>query len=296
MDATILTLKDKEAALARMQQSEGQISAKIEQMIRSGALEIDEAEMERRGCGDFCGLLRMRRPRSSSSVKRGAQTQSHLESSVFGRRKEQQTANDRLARASESAHAHARSLSERAETARSKARALASAGKRSDALLSLKRAKAIEKQVETAQATAIAIEAQRDMLDGQELQREVAQALAASVSTIKSKGKGLLKKTETAVDDMEEMREAFDEVGQVLGGLAPAEGDDDELAAELDAMLLDDVPVAEGTAAAGAAGAAETAETHTDSVLETLSQMPAVPKKREERRGLLKADSALENQ
>ena len=36
----------------------------------------------------------------------------------------------------------------------------------------------------------------------------------------------------------QEMRDAFEEVGQVLGGLHPAEGDDDELAAELDAMCF----------------------------------------------------------
>ena len=206
------------------------------------------------------------------------------------------SANDRLDHAAESVAAHATQLGERAAAARERAKMLASTGKRTEALLALKRAKGLEKQAENAVATHAAIEAQKDLLDGQELQREIASALAASVATTKSKTKGLLTKTENAVDSMEEMRDAFEEVGQALGGLqANNEVDDDELAAELDQMIALEVPDDATEAATGGRAVEEAAAAAVDlqSAAEVEAAFPAVPRKqKEEKLGLLGHDSA----
>ena len=70
-----------------------------------------------------------------------------------------------------------------------------------------------QKQAENAAATHAAIEAQKDLLDGQELARDRERAGRLGRDD-PSKTKGLLTKTETAVDSMEEMRDAFEEVGR----------------------------------------------------------------------------------
>ena len=103
----------------------------------------------------------------------------------------------------------------------------------------------------------MALEQQLDVLAESELQREVASALSASVKSIKGKTKGLLGKTETAVDDAAEVADLAADMSQVLEGLTPANGVDeediaDELAELMRAAEEDSVP------ASGAASALQT--------------------------------------
>ena len=295
--AEITTTKSKQAALAAMREKEAGIAAKIDELVAKGQLEVDD-EGSVRGCGGpLCRWLYRSSPKRAAAP---ARPQSGVEVAVFGKRGKGLSANDRLDHAAESVAAHASQLGERAGAARERAKMLASTGKRTEALLALKRAKGLEKQAENAVATHAAIEAQKDLLDGQELQREIASALAASVATTKSKTKGLLSKTENAVDGMEEMRDAFEEVGQALGGLqSNNEVDDDDLAAELDEMIAVSMPEDATEAATGsraveeAAAAAAAAAADLKSAAEVETAFPAVPRKRkEEKLGLLGHDSA----
>jgi len=291
----ITTAKSKQAALAAMREKEAGIAARIDDMVARGDIQVDD-EGNVSGCGSVCRLFfgprRRATPRSESAP---ARQQTGVETAVFGKRGKLLSANARLDQAAESVEAHAAQLGDRAGAARERAKALAASGKRNEAMMALKRAKGLEKQAENAAATHAAIEAQKDLLSGQELQREIASALAASVATTKSKTKGLLTKTENAVDTMEEIRDAFEEVGQVLGGLQSAtDVDDDELAAELDQMIALEIPeelvepTTDSRAAEEAAAAADL-----KAAAEINAAFPAAPRKRkEEKLGLLGHDSA----
>lgn len=102
--------------------------------------------------------------------------------------------------------------------------------------MQLKKAKAAEKQLETATATHAALESQVDVLEQSMLQREVASALSASVASTKKKHKGLLSKAENAVDGAEEIKDMSEDVAAALGGLQVEQWDEDELLAELQEM------------------------------------------------------------
>ena len=299
----VTTAKSKQAALAAMREKEAGIAARIDDLVARGELQVDD-EGNVSGCGSVCRLFfgprRRAAPRSEGAP---ARQQTGVEAAVFGKRGKVLSANARLDQAAESVEAHAAQLGERAGAARERARMLAASGKRNEAMMALKRAKGLEKQAENAAATHAAIEAQKDLLDGQELQREIASALAASVATTKTKTKGLLTKTETAVDTMEEMRDAFEEVGQVLGGLqSGTDVDDDALAAELDQMIALEIPegAAEPATSSGsraveeaAAAAAAAAAVDLQTAEEIKAAFPAAPRKRkEEKLGLLGHDSA----
>ena len=292
------TAKSKQAQLAAMREKEAGIAAKIDELVAKGEIQVDD-EGNVSGCGRVCRLFfgpRRRRRGGQSSEDAPARQQTGVEAAVFGKRGKGLSANARLDQAAESVEAHAAQRGERAGAARERARTLAASGKRSEALMALKRAKGLEKQAENAAATHLAIEAQKDLLDGQELQREIASALAASVATTKSKTKGLLTKTETAVDNMEEMRDAFDEVGQVLGGMQSGmDADDDELSAELDQMIALEIPegATEPTTGSRAVEDAAAAGSSDMTATEIEAAFPQAPRKRkEEKLGLLRNDSA----
>ena len=136
--------------------------------------------------------------------------------------------NARLEKAAEQMESHAAQLYAKAGASRSKAKALMAQGKKQEAMLALKRAKALEKQAEVAASTHAAIEQQQEMLQSSALQREVATALSASIATTKKKTKGLLEKAESAVDGSAELRDVAEEINEVMGGLAKADDYDEE--------------------------------------------------------------------
>ena len=197
---------------------------------------------------------------------------------------------------------HAAQLYAKAGASRSKAKALMAQGKKQEAMLALKRAKALEKQAEVAASTHAAIEQQQEMLQSSALQREVASALSASIATTKKKTKGLLEKAESAVDGSAELRDVAEEINEVMGGLAKADDyDEEDLLEELE--LLAREPDDEEATAAAAAAAEEALPSAADAkaMVEPQaivvgidpSQFPSAPKaKREIKQKLLAADSA----
>ena len=130
----------------------------------------------------------------------------------------------------------------RVSASRSEAQQLAKAGNRAAALRALKRAKAFEKQSTALAGTATAIERQSAMLEDAGLQREVANALSASMKGMKKLGVAkALKDVEAAADGAADMRDTSDDIAAALAELGSAYDDpaidEDDLAAELDSMV-----------------------------------------------------------
>ena len=259
MEITVSDVKSKQDLLRKRRAAETQLAMKINDAIRTGELELDDdGGGNVRGCGGrfVCNLFGLGRRRrrghalalsdsaataatsasASSSVDR---SQSATSARIFGQRgKQHATAAIKLAQASESMQARVDQLSAKLTEAREKAMALKKAGKQTEALQALKRAKGIEKQFQSAMAAHEAIERQADLLAESELQKEVTAALHESVKTVKKKTKGLLNSTESAVDDSHEIKDLAEDVAQVLGGLQSTDAyDDDELLDELNAMI-----------------------------------------------------------
>jgi hypothetical protein len=211
------------------------MARQIEDAVSASGITLDDEAPPRTSW--LCGLFTRRAPRSAPKP---ARVETATERAVFGVRKKQSTAeaaSARLTSAAASVAQHADALGERASAARERARELMAVGKKSEAMLALKRSKALEKQAESASATRTALEQQLDVLESSALQREVAQALSASVTSTKQRTKGLLGRTETAVDEAQELKDFSDDIQQVLAGMQTDSLDEDELADELDAMV-----------------------------------------------------------
>lgn len=216
-------------AVTVMKKQELDMAARIDTLIREG----DAQEyQQRQGCGGGCF------PWFRSGRSRLAQDHT-MEVAVFGQNSAagSTNANARLEKAAEQMENHAEQLYAKAGASRSKAKALMAQGKKQEAMAALKRAKALEKQAEVAASTHAAIEQQKDMLESSALQREVATALSASIATTKKRTKGLLEKAESAVDGSAELRDAVDDISEVMGGLTAGDHyDEDDLLAELEGM------------------------------------------------------------
>lgn len=148
-------------------------------------------------------------------------------------------ATEKLDAASAAIEARAASLAEKASTLRATAMTLNANGDKKSAVQMLRRSKAIEKQAETAQATQMSLEQQRDLLESAVLQKSVSDALAQAVKKSKRSTRGLLSKAESAVEDTAELNEVSSEIAQVMGELGQQGTeafDEDELAAELAEM------------------------------------------------------------
>ena len=116
-------------------------------------------------------------------------SRSSLHTALFGQARGIQTKQspaDKLQSAAASVEHRVEELTEKASLARARAAELLSQGQRPTALAALKKAKLLEKQIETATATHAALESQVDVLSQAALQREVASALSASVATSKT--------------------------------------------------------------------------------------------------------------
>lgn len=203
-------------------------------------------------------------------------------------------ANARLEKAAAQMEDHASQLYAKAGASRSKAKAMMAQGKKQEAMLALKRAKALEKQAEVAASTHAAIEQQQEMLESSALQREIASALSASIATTKKRTKGLLEKAENAVDGSAELQDVAQEINEVMGGLAKVDDyDDDELMEELELMQQETGEAAAPEAAAVAAKA----EVEPQAIVVGIDPLmyPSAPMaKREAKQKLLAADSAAE--
>ena len=270
-------------AVTVMKKQEQDMATRIDTLIREG----DAGEYEQRqGCGGGCF------PWFRGGRSRLAQDHS-MEVAVFGQSSAASStnANARLEKAAEQMENHAEQLYAKAGASRTKAKALMAQGKKQEAMAALKRAKALEKQAEAAASTHAAIEQQKDMLESSALQREVATALSASIATTKKRTKGLLEKTESAVDGSAELRDAVDDISEVMGGLTAGDHyDEDDLLAELEGMAQESEEVAapEEALVAKARVEPQAIVVGIDPAL-----YPKAPsKRREARQTLLSADSA----
>jgi len=223
----------------RALRSLGDAQARIDERIdrAMAALPPDDDDLHEARCGGRAGCFplpwRFGRQRVAREERLSARSGSAADVRIFGQHKQQSSASDKLASAAKNVEAHVEQLSEKASLARARAAQLASAGKKAEAMASLKKAKMLEKQLETATQTHAALETQVDVLAQSALQREVASALSASVSTSKKKSKGLLSRTETAVDEAAELKDLAEDISNVMGGLQNDVWDEEELEAEL---------------------------------------------------------------
>jgi hypothetical protein len=197
----------------------------------------DDGEVQP-GCG-LCSMLFSRRRKSNDPVVQG------LKSGAS-------TAGSRLQQAQMSLKERADRLQERMGDSRREAASLMKLGKKTEALAAMKRAKIAEKQFLTASAAVDALDNQLLALEEANLQQEIASALSSSVKNVKRKTKGLLDKTEKAVDGSAEVNDLAQDVNSALEGLQPTNApDEDELLEELQQMVLEgEVEVAEATATA----------------------------------------------
>lgn len=181
------------------------------------------------------------------------------------------TACSRLEQAQVSLKERADRLQERLAESRREAAALMKAGKKTEAIAAMKRAKIAEKQFLTASAAVDALDNQILALEEANLQREIATALSSSVKSVKKKTKGLLDKTEKAVDGSAEVKDLAEDVNSALEGLQPTNApDEDELLVELQEMILDGEAQAEE--------AASTAPTVSEQT-EKMKAWPSAPNK-----------------
>ena len=145
-------------------------------------------------------------------------------------------ANAKLSRTAEQLALRVSDLAARVASARNTAASLNAAGKKTEALAALRRSKAIEKQLAASQTALESLETQLLMLEDAKLQAEISTALAASTGDFKKTTRGLLKKTEKAVDDAAEVKDLAEDVHSALDGLKQSEFDEDDLLAELEEM------------------------------------------------------------
>lgn len=231
----VADVESRERALKAMADEKSRVSARIDRVMAT--LPVDEDDLQETRCGGRVGCFplpwRTGRQRVARDEGMPARSASGADVRLFGQHKQQSSASDKLATAAKNVEAHVEQLSEKASLARARAAQLMSAGKKAEAMASLKKAKMLEKQLETATQTHAALETQVDVLAQSALQREVASALSASVSTSKKKSKGLLSRTETAVDEAAELKDLAEDISNVMGGLQNDVWDEEDLEAEL---------------------------------------------------------------
>lgn len=201
-------------------------------------------------------------------------------------------------------------LEARALEQRQSAVQLQKAGQKAQALRALKKAKQIEAQVAANQASLDAVEQQVDMLAQAAMQKTLTSALASTSKSMKADGK-MLGKAEKAIDDASDARDMAADLNQVMAEFAAngaGDVDDDDLMAELDAMVDNEPPPpvdaeAEKQAEIERLEAQIAERQRTKEAQAALAAMPAAPtdtpvaqskkeKKREERAGLLASGSS----
>lgn len=278
------------AKVKEIQDAEKSMAKRIDKLVSNGEL---EEESQRRGCGGGGGCFPWLRRSGRSRI---AQDQG-LEVAVFGKSAavgSAANANARLEKAAEQMENHAEQLYSKAEASRAKAKALMAQGKKAEAMGALRRSKALEKQAEVATSTHSAIEQQKYMLESSALQREVATALSASIATTKQKTKGLLEKAEKAVDGSAELRDAVDDISEVMGGLNTNDQyDEDDLLEELELMQRESDDEADA-APVEAPAAATKARVEAPAIVVGIDPAlyPAAPRRRREAKARLLSDDS----
>jgi hypothetical protein len=161
---------------------------------------------------------------------------------MVGVRKDQSNETEKLEVAMHTVQARVQSLTDRVKIGRERALTAKQEGRNEDAVRELKKAKAVEKQLNAARLALDTLERQQDVLAESTLHRELATALKSTTAGVKAKNKGLLAMAESAVDESVEIRDDVEDIAAVFENMAPAYdtgADEDELLAELESMITD---------------------------------------------------------
>ena len=261
------SVADKTSALAKRKQYDAIVRASVDKLVAKhvGAPEDDDAAMPK-GC--FAGLARCnpwakRAIRvATSEVAIGAagaasataaaaaaavtvgstatkqSSAASAASRLFGTRKTGASESKKLVDAISLASSKVQEMSQRVDVGKKRAMQLKNEGKRTEAILALKKAKNDEKLLASANAALETLESQKDMLENAALQRELASALASTTKQIKGQTKGLVKFAEKAVDDTQELRDDAEDLNAAFEGIQSTFNvDEEELLEELDAMM-----------------------------------------------------------
>ena len=245
----------KTAALLKRKQSDTMVRAAVEKLVLKHVDGVDVEDVAHIGCFRITGCIPWRRHQMSKVSTREPATSAaaamtaapaSAASRLFGTRKTGTSDTVKLSNAIEMASAKVTELTDRVSVGKQRAVMLQREGKKMDALMALRKAKATEKLLASSNAALETLEAQKDMLENAALQRELASALASTTKSIKGKTKGLVKFAEKAVDDTQELRDDAEDLNAAFEGIQPSGTvDEDELMDELNAMVEEEVGTSE---------------------------------------------------
>ena len=237
------TAEEKYRQLRMRKEESRKLGAHIDNLVRRA-----EGGDAAAGCASgVLAWIRRRLSRDSPSsdaaveaVRSGTHTNAEMHQAVFGlagAKKANPAA--KLDEAAGVMRARIEQLEERARDQRAVAAKLAKAGQKVQALRELKKAKAVEAQVEANQASLMAVEQQVDMLAQAAMQKTLTMALASTSKSMKKDAKAL-GKAEAAIDDAQEARDMATDLNQVMADFASSgagEADEEALMAELDGLV-----------------------------------------------------------
>jgi hypothetical protein len=281
----VRSTEEKNAEIQRRLQEGKKLGQKIDNIIQTA--EVDSSnEFNQDGCAGngLCPSLfrKVHRLFNITTTHRtpGKPIDSALESTVFGLAgSNKKTAFSKLATATEAMKLRACNLESRATEYRLSAKSQMQRGNKELAMRELKKAMALEKQAYMTQSAVDALEAQSDMLEQSQLQKEVAAALGETAKSMK-KQKNMISKAEDAVDAVADMKDMHDDMTQVMSGLGDLmnnDVDNEELLSELNTMLAEDeeseaIPIQKEERAFS-----ETIAQTTDFQSKLLQRMPKAP-------------------
>ncbi|MGZ0213617.1 MAG: Snf7 family protein [Actinomycetales bacterium] len=263
------TAEEKFRQLRMRKEESRKLGAHIDALVKQA--EGDEVPS---GCSvGLCAFVRRKLGRGQAvrtvameAVRNGAHSNVEMHRAVFGLAGARRAADPaaKLDEAAQVMRARIAQLEERAVDQRKVASNLMKAGQKPQALRELKKAKAVEAQVEANQASLMAVEQQVDMLAQAAMQKTLASALATTSKSMKKDAKAL-GKAETAIEDAQEARDMATDLNQVMADFAgngTGDVDEDELLAELEGMAAEDAepPPPADAAATERARLAEIAE------------------------------------
>jgi len=249
----LASVQDKARALHQRRAEDRLLAGAIEHLATTGEYlsttdyqgrieAIQQAEDRVAGCGGVLDLLSRLMGRGPSLPEADAPTAASAAAPaarlLFGKKV---SANEKLQQALDAVVERREALTSRAEAARSSARTLLAASKKREAVASLKRAKVLEGQLQAVLSTETALEQQMSALESSELSKEVSEALSLSLKKARKGFRGLSGKVDDAVEGASELSDLSTEVASLLGDGARDAFDEDELEAELLAMM-DDAP------------------------------------------------------
>lgn len=242
-------LRELERELKQRREAQRMLGRTIDGLLKQTASD----EVQPTGCSAFLSALFGKRRQGSravpvtdssavASASVGAASTRRPGHSVFGLAAGKRIdATTKLEEAAAAMRMRVEQLEERVTEQRGEAKRLMQSGQKQAAMRALKKANAVQKQVDSNQAAVDAVEQQMDALSQAAMQKTLASALASTSKTMKKDAKAL-GKAESAIDDAQEARDLASDLNQVMADFA-ANGngyeDEDQLMAELQAMMAE---------------------------------------------------------